>query len=106
MPRTHPHAVATYRVISLGDGSFGIEVTIPESCPTTVTKFASEAEAVAWIARHRDRVNAEGQSGRWFRKTGRPGPETPGAGAAVASGEREADPSAAAVPNCSGPPTR
>jgi hypothetical protein len=33
-----------------------------------------EAEAVAWIARHRDRVNAKGQSDSWFRKTGRPGP--------------------------------
>ena len=74
MQKTHPHAVATYRVIPRDDGSFGVEVSIPESYPTTVTKFASEAEADAWIVRHRDRVNAEGQSGRWFRKTGRPGP--------------------------------
>jgi hypothetical protein len=73
MPRTHPHAEATYRVIPLGDGGFGVEVSIPESCPTTVTRFASEADAEAWIAHHRDQVNAEGQSGRWFRRTSRPG---------------------------------
>lgn len=73
MPRTHPHAEASYRVIPLGDGSFGVEVSIPESYPTTVTRFAGEAEAEAWIARHRDRVSSEGQSGRWFRRTSQPG---------------------------------
>lgn len=70
MPRIHPHAEATYRVIPLDGGAFGVEVSIPDSSPTTVTRFASEAEAEAWIARHRDRVSSEGQSGRWFRRTG------------------------------------
>ena len=73
MPRTHPHAEAAYRVIPIDGGSFGVEVTIPESCPTTVTRFASEADAEAWIERHRKRVSADSQSGHWFRRTSRPG---------------------------------
>jgi hypothetical protein len=69
--RTHPHAEATYRVVRLVDGSFGIEVSIPENYPTTVSKFATEAEAEAWIVEHRHRVQSEGLSGRWFGKSGR-----------------------------------
>ncbi len=69
--RTHPHAEATYRVIPLDDGSFGIEVRIPENYPTTVSKFATETEAEAWIAEHQHRVESESLSGRWFGKFGR-----------------------------------
>ena len=72
-PKTHPHAEATYRVIPFDDGSFGVEVTIPENYPTTVSKFATEAEAEAWIAEHQRRVQSENQSGRWFVKSGRTG---------------------------------
>lgn len=68
MARTHPHAEATYRVLALDDGSFAVEVSIPDSNPTTVTAFASEADAEAWIAQHQHRVETEGQSGRWFRR--------------------------------------
>src|SRR4051794_5309717 len=50
MPKTHPHAEATYRVIPLDDGSFGVEVRIPENYPTTVKPFGTEADAEAWIA--------------------------------------------------------
>jgi hypothetical protein len=67
MPKTHPHAEATYRVIPFDDGSFGIEVTIPDSYPTTVSKFKSEADAEAWIAEHQRRVQSQAQSGRWSR---------------------------------------
>ena len=67
MPKTHPHAEATYRVIPLDDGSFGIEVSIPDSHPTMVTPFASEADAEAWIADHQRRVEEQMQPGGWFR---------------------------------------
>src|SRR6266480_6864690 len=50
MPKIHPHAEATYRVIPLEDGPFGVEVSIPENFPTTVRAFGTEAEAEAWIA--------------------------------------------------------
>jgi hypothetical protein len=61
--RTHPHAEATYRVIPFDDGTFGVEVSIPDSYPTTVSKFASEVDAEAWIAEHQRRVQTEIQSG-------------------------------------------
>ena len=66
--RTHPHAEAAYRVVPLSGGAFGVEITIPDSYPTTVSSFASEAAAEDWIARHRQRVAMEGHSGKWFRK--------------------------------------
>jgi len=69
--RTHPHAEASYRVVALSSGAFGVEVTIPDSYPTTVKSFATEADAVEWIARSQERVAAEGQSGRWFKKADR-----------------------------------
>ena len=52
MQKTHPHAAATYRVIRLDGGSFGVEVKIPDSYPTTVSKFGTEADAEAWITDH------------------------------------------------------
>ena len=67
MPKTHPHAEATYRVIPFDDGSFGIEITIPDSYPTTVSMFKTEADAEAWIAQHQRRVQSQTQSGRQFR---------------------------------------
>ena len=68
MPQTHPHAEATYRVVPFENGDFAVEVTIPDSHPTKVSRFATQAEAEAWIAEHRRRVEAQGQGGRWFRK--------------------------------------
>jgi hypothetical protein len=73
MPTSHPHADATYRVVSLDDGAFGVEVSIPDTHPTTVTKFASQEAAEAWIASHRDRVQSQTQSGRGFRASSRGG---------------------------------
>ena len=67
MQKTHPHAEASYRVIPFDDGSFGIEITIPDSYPTTVSKFKTEADAEAWIAEHQRRVQSQAQSGRWSR---------------------------------------
>src|SRR5258708_34246281 len=71
MARIHPHAEATYTVVPLEDGTFGVKVAIPETYPTTVRPFASEAEAEAWIVKHKTQVEAGATSGQWFRKTGR-----------------------------------
>jgi hypothetical protein len=54
--RTHPYAEAAYRVVQLPGGGFGVEVKIPDSYPTTVTKFETEADAEVWIARNKQRV--------------------------------------------------
>ncbi len=68
MAKTHPHAEASYRVVPLPGGSFGVEVSIPGSFPTTVSAFATEAEAEGWIAKHKHRVAAEGSGLGRFRK--------------------------------------
>ena len=66
MQKTDPHAEATYRVISFDDGSFGVKVEIPETSPTTVSKFATEADAAAWITEHQRRVQSHTRSGIRF----------------------------------------
>ena len=73
MPKTHPHAEATYRVIPFDNGSFGVEVSIPDSHPTRVSMFKTQADAEAWIAEHRRRVESQTQSGRQFRRSCGPG---------------------------------
>lgn len=52
----HPHASAEYVVFQQKDLTFGVRVSIPDSYPTTVTSFASEAAASAWIAAHKEKV--------------------------------------------------
>ena len=49
----HPHAEAIYRVVALDDGTFAVEVLIPETFPTLVTGIKSQDAAEAWIARHK-----------------------------------------------------
>ena len=73
MPKTHPHAEATYRVIAFDNGGFGVEVSIPDSHPTRVSMFKTEADAEAWIAEHRRRVESQAQSGLQFRRPRGPG---------------------------------
>jgi hypothetical protein len=68
MAKTHPHAEATYRVIALKEGTFGVEIAIPGSYPTKVTSFPTEADAEAWITQHQSQVQAEAQTSRWFRR--------------------------------------
>jgi len=68
--RTHPHAEATYRVISLDNGPFGVEVSVPDTHPTKVSMFKTEADAEAWIAEHKRRVQSQTQSNRQFRPRG------------------------------------
>ena len=72
MPKTHPHAEATYRVIAFDNGGFGVEVSIPDSHPTRVSMFKTKADAEAWISEHRRRVETQRGSGRGFRKSGGP----------------------------------
>jgi hypothetical protein len=67
MLRTHPHAEATYRIIAFDNGSFGVEVSIPDTHPTRVTPFKTEADAEAWIAEHQRRVQSQTQSRSSFR---------------------------------------
>jgi hypothetical protein len=69
--RTHPYAAATYRVIPLEDGSFGVEVNIPDSLPTTVSRFSTESDAEAWVVEHRRRVESQTGSKGWFRRSER-----------------------------------
>jgi hypothetical protein len=66
--RTHPHAEATYRVVALSGGGFGVEVKIPDRYPTTVKSFEDEAAAESWITKTKERVALEGASGKWFRR--------------------------------------
>jgi hypothetical protein len=76
--RTHPHAEATYRVVPFHDGAFAVEVTIPASHPATISPFATKADAEAWIAEHRRRVQSEDEPSRWFRRSGSGGAKRPG----------------------------
>jgi hypothetical protein len=56
MAAIHPHTEATYLVSELADGTFGVEVTIPETQPTKITGLASQAAAEAWIERHKNQI--------------------------------------------------
>jgi hypothetical protein len=53
---TDAHAEAAYWVIPLDNKAFAVEVITPWNYPTTVSTFASAADAKAWIAAHRRRV--------------------------------------------------
>lgn len=67
--RTHPYAEAIYRVVQLSDGAFGVEVKIPDSHPTMVSSFATEAAAEAWIVRNKQRVIEQSAPRNPFRRT-------------------------------------
>jgi len=67
--RTHPYAEAIYEVILLDAGGFGVKVSIPDTNPTTVSSFDTEAAAEAWIASHKTRVQAQSQSATIFRRS-------------------------------------
>ena len=69
--RTHPHAEAVYRVVSLADGAFGVEVKIPDTFPTTVSSFESEAAAEAWIVRKKQQVEEQSVPRNPFRRSSR-----------------------------------
>ncbi|MGH7047342.1 MAG: hypothetical protein ACREE2_13255 [Stellaceae bacterium] len=58
-------------MIRLADGSFGVEVNIPDSHPTTVTSFSTAIDAEAWITEHQRRVQSQNPSNGWFRNSSR-----------------------------------
>jgi hypothetical protein len=70
MEQRHPYADAAYRVVQQPDKTFGVEVTIPDAHPTTVTSFATTADAEAWIAAHKQQVAGSHSlnRSRWARK--------------------------------------
>ena len=77
---THPHAEATYHVTPNEDGTFSVEVRIPDSHPTKVGPFETAADADAWIAEQRARVEAQSAAGSGSAKIGagvREGSEQP-----------------------------
>ena len=53
MAKTHPHAEATYEVITLPGSTFGVKVSIPDIYPTTVSTFATKAAAKAGLSKTR-----------------------------------------------------
>jgi hypothetical protein len=67
--RSHPHAEAIYEIVSLDAGGFSVRVLIPDTSPTTVSRFETEAEAEAWIASHKSRVQAQSRPGPAFRRS-------------------------------------
>jgi len=56
-------------VVSLPGGAFGVEVKIPESNPTTVSSFETEAAAEVWIARNKQRVIEQSEPRNPFRRS-------------------------------------
>jgi len=64
-PKAAP-AEADYKVFQQPDMTFGVRVTIPDSYPTTITSFATEAAAIQWIAEHKEKVRSRaGMKRRW-----------------------------------------
>jgi hypothetical protein len=66
--KPHPHVAATYRLIAHADGSFAIEVAIPETQPTTVSGFDTQAKAEAWIERHQANIATGTLGDAWSRR--------------------------------------
>lgn len=58
----------TFRIFLQDDKSYGIEVTIPDSFPTTVKSFETEAAAEAWIANYQVRLSEKTTRKTWRRR--------------------------------------
>ena len=67
MPKSDPAAQASFRLVPQQDGSYGVEVTIPETYPTMVTGFADAEAAESWIVKYKERVEAGPPSRRRWR---------------------------------------
>jgi hypothetical protein len=63
----------TFRIFLMDDKSYGIEVTIPDSFPTTVKSFPSEEAAENWIANYQIRLAEKTTRKTWRRR--QPPPE-------------------------------
>ncbi|HKT19664.1 MAG TPA: hypothetical protein VJR47_16560 [Stellaceae bacterium] len=67
MAQEHPHLGATYRVFQRSDNSFAAEVTILGMNPTTITGFATEALAEAWVTKHKREIENYPTDNRTWR---------------------------------------
>jgi hypothetical protein len=56
MTATHPHIEATYNLLTQDNGSFAVEVAIPDTRPTKVSGFDTQDKAEAWIERHKANI--------------------------------------------------
>jgi hypothetical protein len=53
MATAHLNVDATYRIILLDGGSFGIEVVVAGTNPAMMVPFATKAAADIWIVEHK-----------------------------------------------------
>ena len=58
----------TFRIFLQDDKSYGIEVTIQDSFPTTVKSFATEADAENWIANYQTRMSEKKTKKTWRQR--------------------------------------
>jgi hypothetical protein len=49
------HIDATYRIVPLDGGSFGVEVIAPGTTPAMMVPFVAKAAANIWIVDHKGR---------------------------------------------------
>jgi len=63
----HPQAEASYRVVPINGDAYGVEVSSPEAEPALVSRFATPADADAWITRQKARV-LESRPNQRFRR--------------------------------------
>jgi hypothetical protein len=68
MSSTETPPDTTFRIFLMDDKSYGIEVTIPDSFPTTVKSFASEEAAEGWIANYQIRLAEKTTRKTWRRR--------------------------------------
>ena len=54
--REHPHLGATYKITRMNDRSYGVEVSIPDAFPATITGLATKEDAERWIERHKNEI--------------------------------------------------
>jgi len=66
--RPHPHVHATYRLVAEADGSFAIEVSIPDTPPTRVSGFDTQGKAEAWIERHQANIATGTLGDAWSQR--------------------------------------
>jgi hypothetical protein len=54
--QAHPHLGATYKTVRQEDKTFGVQVSLPDAFPTTITSFDTKADAERWIERRKNEV--------------------------------------------------
>ena len=55
MANAYLHVAATYRIIPLDGGSFGVEILAAGTKPAMMVPFVTKAAADIWIIDHKDR---------------------------------------------------